>query len=538
MEPGPSAPPAGRPNLVVIVLDCVRASSFPGTGAPPGERAYFEQLAAESTLFTRASTVAPWTLPSHASLFTGTYPWEHGVMGDGHMEFDESIPNVAGILRDLGYRSLALSANGIISPLLATAHGFDQYRCAEWWEKTFRWIEPEQLEGTPEARPRGGGAAASIVWDRLRSGSALRTPRRDLLRDGNRPVSIDRAVHDARPEEAELGPTADWALWAGIDGANRIARTLRTPNDPRALPIAPWIEPTLETWLADEDPKRPVFVFVNLLDAHEKYLSDGKVVSGFPSWFRFTRVSQNARRWLAGDWQPSAAELSLLHNLYNESVARLEQRVARIVEILRRAGRWDNSLLVVTSDHGQAFGEHNELFHERSPFETLLHVPLLVRWPSGQTLPGVRTGHVGVIDLAPTLLRAAGGSIPPGMSGVPLQESELRPLSTPVLAMADGFPSIERHRTGPESLLDRLRHVYSVAYAGPYKAIAEMEDAPVRLFDVTQDPDERRDLGEVSDPAAETAIRGAKVVADRIRQVSRGSLDPDVRDRLVSWGYI
>ncbi len=532
-------PEKKQPDLLVILLDCVRASSFSRTGETSRPVPFLDTLAEESSIFTHASTVAPWTLPSHASLFTGTYPWDHGVMGEGRLRFDESIPNVAGLLREAGYSTLALSANGIITPLLSAHGSFESYRCAEWWEKTFRWIEPESLGGSPDDRPRGGRTGLSVLTKGFTSAGRQRATHRTFLRTHEPAPSIEEAVRNARPEEVPLGRRADTVVWSAIDGANRLARVLRAPGDPKPLPLAPWIEPALDGWVRDQPPENPVFAFVNLLDAHEKYLSDASLVHGLRAWRRFVKIPQNARLWLEGMWRPTEQETDLLRRLYESTIVGLEHRVASLVRAFQRAGRWENTLLILTSDHGQAFGEHGEWFHERSPYETLLHVPLWIRWPHGQRRVQIRPEHVGLIDLAPTLLWAAGLAPPAGMSGVPLQDAPLSPRRQPVLAMADGYPSIERHRTSANGpLLERLRKSFAVAYSGNFKAIVGVADGSVQTFDIVQDPKERSDLGGGTDGERGMAVRGAMDAAEKIRQVAKGVVDSGVQDRLRSWGYL
>jgi arylsulfatase A-like enzyme len=530
----------GPPNLLVILLDCVRASTFPGTGSPLPAFPFLERLAHESQLFTHASTVAPWTLPSHASLFTGRYPWEHGVMGEGRLQFDSSIPTVAGRLRAAGYATLALSANGLITPLLAAPGSFESYRCAEWWEKTFRWIEPESLGGTPEGRPRGGRTALHVLRKGFTSGGRPRTPYPTMLRTQDPAPSFEQAVQNARPEEVPLSRRADTAVWTAIDGANRVARALKAPADPRPLPIAPWIEHALDSWIQSVPAEQPAYCFVNLLDAHEKFLSNTEFVRGLRAWRRFVQIPQNTRLWLEGEWVPTDAEMTLLRRLYESTVAGLEQRVAALIDAYRRAGRWENTLMILTSDHGQAFGEHGELFHERSPYEPLLHVPMWLRQPGGEGGGRIRTEHVGLIDIAPTLLQAAGVFAPSDLRGVALQEDPLPSRELPVLAMADGFPAIEtyRGRASEARVLERLRRAFAVAYCGPYKAIVDVRDASVRTFDVVQDPVEAHDLGATDEGERGRAVASAREAAEQIRQASQGTIDPGVHERLKSWGYL
>ncbi|MCI4322079.1 MAG: sulfatase-like hydrolase/transferase, partial [Thermoplasmata archaeon] len=473
-----------RPDILVVVLDCVRAASFPETGGRAGSFPALERIRSECTVFTRAATVAPWTLPSHASLFTGRYPWEHGVLGEGRLSYEGSLPTVAGALRDAGYGTLGLSSTGLLHPLFAAPHSYDQFRCAEWWEKTFRWIEPESLDRATATRPRSGRNAFAIVAKGSR-GRGRRTPPLSFLRREEAAASLPDAVHAARPEEMTLGRRAETLAWAALDASNRLARVLRAPDDPRPLPIAPWIEPTMAAWLEQQPKDQPVHCFVNLLDAHEKYLSDAALVRGLASWSRFVRIPQNPRLWLEGEWTPTPEELALLRGLYEASLERLSRRVAKLISVFQAAGRWDNTLLVVTSDHGQAFGEHGELFHERSPYEPLLHVPLWVRWPHGKRTVAVRSDQVGLVDVASTLLRAAGVADAFRTSGMPLQGRSGTPRDMAVQAMADGYPTIENYRRRFEGpLLERLRRSYGVAYVGEVKAIVGVQNGEAQTYRV------------------------------------------------------
>lgn len=527
-----------RPDILVVVLDCVRAASFPETGGPAGSFPALERIRSECTVFTRAATVAPWTLPSHASLFTGRYPWEHGVLGEGRLSYEGSMPTVAGALRDAGYGTLGLSANGLLHPLFAAPQSYEQFRCAEWWEKTFRWIEPESLDRATATRPRSGRAALSILTKGTR-GHRRRTPPLSFLRREEPASSLQDAVHSVRPEEMALGRRAETLAWAALDASNRLARVLRAPDDPRPLPIAPWIEPTLAAWLSEQPKDRPVHCFVNLLDAHEKYLSDAALVRGIAAWSRFVRIPQNPRLWLEGEWTPSAEELALLLGLYEASLGRLSSRVANLISVLQAAGRWDNTLLVVTSDHGQAFGEHGELFHERSPYEPLLHVPLWVRWPHGERTVDVRHDQVGLVDVASTLLQAAGVADAFRTSGMPLQRGPGTPRDTAVQAMADGYPTIENYRRRFEGpLLERLRRSYGVAYDGDVKAIVGVQNGESRTYRVdargAETPIETGNEG----PEGGRATESAREVVAEIRRAAEGTVDSSVEDRLRSWGYL
>jgi len=527
-----------RPNLVVIVLDCARASSFPETGGPEGSFPSLEALKAESTVFTRAATVAPWTLPSHASLFTGRYPWEHGVMGAGRLHLDESVPTVEGRLRQAGYATLALSANGLLGPLVGRPGSFETYRCAEWWEKTVRWVSPESLGPRLADRPLGTRTLLSVLMRGLPPRNPRLSPEQFLTRR-EADLSLRKAVRAADPREAFLGPWGEAASWGVIDLLNRIARVLSRPWDSHPLPVTPWIEPTLAAWLERQPAERPVHCFLNLLDLHEKYLSDAEIVPGIRAWLRFARLPQYNRLWLQGKWRPTPDDLALLRRIYEAILAGLDRRLGSLIELLRRAGRWDNTLLVITSDHGQAFGEHGHVFHEQSPFEPLLHVPLWIRWPHGEGGSRRWSEPTSLVDVAPTLLRAAGIPVPSDLPGISLQGDPNPSRPVPVLAMADGYPSVEIYSAAlPAPVADRIRRVRAIAYAGDFKAIVETGSGLTSVFDLRRDPEEQTDLGERAEGPAGEAIRSARSVAEQIRRASDGITDTTLHDRLRSWGYL
>jgi len=528
---------ASRPNIVLVVLDCVRALSFPGTGGSDQHLPRIAELRRESVVYARAATVAPWTLPAHATLFTGRYPWEHGVMGDGQLRFDASVPTVPALLRPQGYTSLALSANGTLVPFLAQEGAFDAYRSAEWWEKTFRWLRPEELDLSPRTRSRGGRSTMSLLVSAVARRHSPRLPT-DLIQTPHPTATLFQRLSSGLPEVRPIVPGADSISWVAIDGLNRIARGIGFPDDPRPLPAAPWIEGTLEAWLARRPADQPFHCFINLLDAHEKYLSDGEVVPGLAAWLRFIRISQNQRRWLQGEWSPSDEEFRLLRELYERTIRILDRRLGAIMDVLRRTGRWENTLFVVTSDHGQAFGEHGELFHERSPYQPLLHVPLWVRWPRGDGGGRTVRDAVSLVDVAPTMLAAAGADLPPGLPGVALDPYTTPPRSTPVLGMADGFPCILHYRhTLSAAVVERLQHSYAVAYVGGVKAVVGLRGGETQCFDLDSDPNEQHNLAGAVSPDIEAAFQAARTVAHRIEAARGGTVDPALEERLDSWGY-
>ena len=125
------AAPPGAPDVVLIVLDTVRARNVSAYGYDRETTPNFDALAAEGALFLRATSPSNWSLPSHASLFTGLFASGHGAHSENY-HLREDVPTLAGTLAEAGWESVCFTANPWISDALGTARGFD------WSDESWR----------------------------------------------------------------------------------------------------------------------------------------------------------------------------------------------------------------------------------------------------------------------------------------------------------------------------------------------------------------------------------------------------------------
>jgi arylsulfatase A-like enzyme/Tfp pilus assembly protein PilF len=146
--------PRPRPHLLLITLDTTRADRLGCYGYQRGRTRVLDGLAASGVLCERAYTVAPITLPAHASLFTGLYPDETGVRRNGHGRLDDSIPTLAEILKQQGYETAAFVSSLVLNGKFGLNRGFDLYD-DEFWRM--------QPPGSPNHRRRNGAAVASAA---------------------------------------------------------------------------------------------------------------------------------------------------------------------------------------------------------------------------------------------------------------------------------------------------------------------------------------------------------------------------------------
>ena len=498
------------PNILVVLFDCLRAQDFPGGSDEVSGMPFARRVMNESLVFPRTVSPAPWTIPSHASLFTGLYPWENNVHAYKSLMADPAIPRLPSLLHARGYRTLSLAANPFVSPRFDLVRGFDKSEWGGWWEpflRTPRDEAPNTLEG--EAPTTAQPQDRTMEW--IRDG-----PLGNVLRSASQ--------HSYRYPFA-------------LDGGSRLLNRLRYPETPRDISQTPWIESELATWLGRQSNESPVFCFLNLTDTHEPYYPDPELVHGARNWWRLTKVRQDHACAVSGEWDPSSFECHQLRELYRMMVRHLDVRLKAIVQAFRDAGRWDNTLLVVTSDHGQSLGEKGMMFHLLRLDEPLIRIPLWVR-PVGGTGGGRQAvGWTSLIDVAPTLLEVAGVPFDPYPSALPLRGMIDAPRPGPVFSMSDGIVWPHIRRRFPADREKKWDRPFVAAYLEDYKIITCAVDDETHAFNLSQDPSEAKDLWPSKEEALVSLLADARQVGSRLLG---GDIHTEaiVEERLRSWGYI
>jgi arylsulfatase A-like enzyme len=430
-----------------------------------------ERLAGEATVYERAQSASPWTLPSHASLFTGMRPSEHGA-NETHYRLEDGPETVAEVLGRAGYETVAISANDMVGPAAGLARGFG------------RFLSPGHLRPEAESASRLPGPA----------GRALKALDAQYRR---------RARFRFDYGAARVSRLADRAL-------------SRIPDD------------------------RPVFLFVNLLDAHLRYWPPephrGRFLPREVSEARADAVDQSPKRFFTGESALGPEDFEILRGLYRGEIAYLDARLGELMGILQRHGRWDRSLFALTSDHGENIGDHGLMDHQSCVYQTLLSVPLVLRHPGGEA--GARSGAlVQTHDLAPTLLAAAGTAFERPVDAVALpREGAGRDVA--VSEYLTHFPSVEIGRkTMPEIDWSRFdRGFASVRDANDLKLIAAT-DGDRELYDLATDPGETRNL--FAELPGDAARLGASVPAWAGAAPEGPAMEElEMEDHLRTLGYI
>jgi uncharacterized sulfatase len=497
-SPARAGAAAERPNILLIVLDTQRADRLSCYWSE-AERARqlptspnLDRLAAESTLFERAIAPAQWTIPSHASLFTGEYPSTHQTV-QADLELSPALPTLAELLQLSGYTTVGFCNNPLVGILKnGLRRGFETFY-------NYGGALPTRPpEGNPLPAPLNRWLAAyTQFWRRLSYPVQNAFARSDTL--------FQLALH---PWFASLwtrlvnfkGNTA-----ASIADLNRYLQQMaRRRSDPGA---------------------RPFFCFVNLMEPHLPYWPPEPFVQKYAPYFKSNREARdflrqyNAQpyRWMAPLPQPlSPLQAQVLRDIYDAEVAYQDHLLGSVFDTLRHTGLEQNTLVAIVADHGEGLGEHDFVGHAFVVYEELIRVPLILRYP-GHFPAGKRIATpVSTRRLFHTLLEAAGFSPNLSPNGAPCVSLKLRrevarlslartlagedPEQGTVLSEA--FPPhllIRAMESRNDSLL-RARACYDIRralYEGMTKLI-QTGDRP-SLYNLEQDPAELRDLLWVGD---------------------------------------
>jgi choline-sulfatase len=218
---------------------------------------------------------------------------------------------------------------------------------------------------------------------------------------------------------------------------------------------------------------------------------------------------------------------------YDGGIAYLDAQIGKIVAGLKQRDLYDNTMIVVTSDHGEAFGERHRVEHGNSPYQNLLHVALLIKYPRAARR-GVVADAVSLIDVAPTILNATGFPIPPSMQGRSLLDQALgqtAPFGRELFSETFPCPVMQPAECAGCSA--------RIVVSWPFKYIA-FNTGKKQLFNLEADPDENHELAGAATPetARLTSDLSAWMKTIPVQSKQRVQLSPEEMKRLKSLGYV
>lgn len=419
---------ANTPNVIVIVVDTLRADHLSSYGYERETSPFMDSLAAQGVRFENAISPSSWTQPSHASMLTGRYTYET------HAEtqpLDDTYPTIGEVMQANGYRTGAFSANTLFFTR-RQGHG-----------RGFLHFE-DNYQSAPDAF--FNSSLYGFIFDHYGLRKALNyegVPTRRLASDINR------------------------AALAWVDSGNQ-----------------------------------PFFVFLNYFDVHDPYTPPEPYRSKYASAPNPGGLINGFMERYSPSLTPEQIQTEI--DAYDGAIAYVDVQIKDLFDELEARGLLEDTLVIVTSDHGEAFGEHGFFQHSASLYLPEIHVPLILwapgRLPAGKSI----VTPVSLTSLPPTLLALIGADSQP----FPAQPLTL--LINASVAPADWRnPIAELARMNGAAEVNPSTHGAIKSVVGAEMQYITHETFGEELYNWRQDPQETHNL--VREPAAQNALNGFRL---------------------------
>ncbi len=476
-EAGRPVPTGSRPNVLFVVLDTVAAGHLGlyGYGRPTSPT--LGSLAERGTRFGRAVAPSSWTLPSHASFFTGY--WPHEVSAGWLTPLDRSRPTLAEFLGKRGYATAGFVANNwYCAADSGLGRGFTVYR---------DYILPD---------------LASFKWA----------------------VLVDRPLEGLRVIDHFIRERF------GLDFLRPLARDLWWRFNSGNRKEAAQVNSEFLSWLDQRaEPSRPFFAFLNYYDAHYPYELSAGGVHRYGLRPRDKRELELIQNWRTVDKRNlEPREVDFVRDSYDDCVASLDEQLGLLVDELDRRRMLETTWLVVLSDHGESFGEHpGDFGHGTTLYQTQLHVPLVIVPPKGTGARKVIDDTISLRDLPATIVDLLGwGSEArfPGRSLVGFWDSRVKTTGDPSPALAEVVPT-DPVEPDPAKVM-AAREVWSSLTRNGWVYLRREGRSADELYHLENDPGERLNLA--ADPGERARLEEMRGILDRLTggPLSRDQFQP------------
>lgn len=357
------APGVSRPNVVLIVIDTLRADKLGCYGYPQNTSPELDAMAGDGVQFMRVIAQCSWTKPSMGSMLTSRYPRSLGLYRERDDILADRFTTLAEVLQAAGYRTIGVTANPMLNSVFNMHQGFDRYI----------------------------NSTVVFAWMRKIAESQRTFPSR---------------TRHTLPSAQEVFAAALGEIGQG---------------------------------------EGPFYLQLNLMEMHEAWRG------------RKSLTRPEFRKLFKG----------IRNKGYLQALRQVSTDIDAFINRLRSLDGWDNTLFVITSDHGQGLADHPHVkfsgFHGRLLYESQVVVPLILYHPGSGVTPRRIREPVRLLDVMPTILDYVGVEAPPDIEGLslyPLVQGDAEPVARPARVMT------ETHYRG---------HNKIAVYSGTWKYIENRE---------------------------------------------------------------
>lgn len=423
---------AERPNVVVLLCDDLNPFYLGFAGDPDVRTPRLDALARESVVFSNCYTASPVCMSSRTSLITGLYPHSTGCWGNAQRLFVS--PELTSLFRDV-------AAAGYATAMIGKTHWFSGLGYQREFANLEEYFHGTGIEFAREVSTTFGSRnGRGIYQDFLRKIGKFQPQSRELTE------RLKTNQYVARPSLLQPEETCDWMM---TDLATEYIRN--APAD------------------------RPFFLMVGFSNPHSPFDPSGRYASMYAPERLSLRANVSPFEKYGTEY--TLDEIKRARAAYLGKISFLDDLTGRIIDFLKEQGRWQNTILVFTADHGLTVGEHRNISKGKF-WEEVARVPLVIRMPD-VTDEGRRTDKLAqLIDLHPTIVEAVGGTVSSHVSG----RSLLPVVKDPQAHVRDtAFCEISHQG-----------HFSYMVRSGQYKWFVENEKE--YLFDLAADPYEMKNL--------------------------------------------
>lgn len=443
-------------NVLLITIDSLRADRV---GTDRGLTPEIDAVAESGINCQQAITHGQGTPIAFPSILTGTYPMLYG----GCSSLSPRRPVLPRQLQGAGYDTVAFTSNPHLFENYGYSIGFNEFN---------------------EYRGDAGGAAGEShsVLERIRLAVSS-------------VVGQDSQIYDL------LRPVYYFLL---------------TATNERPYAPAEEINKHFLSWLDNRDSSTPFFSWVHYMDTHYPFYQDNDRLGEIGADSIPTRTQRRVNRLMNESAEKlTESDVEMLTALYDAETRFTDEQIGRLLDGLRDRGLYEDTIIIITSDHGEALGEHDAFGHYKAPYEELFRVPLVIRIPGGGS--HVIDEQVGLVEIAPTVL---------DYLHEPITTADEEPFSGSSLRQL-----IESDEEWPG-----WRHI--IGHGNPLGVRTEQwkyvwwnrdgdEPLDIELFDLQEDPDETED---VSDEYPEIVSEFDRLLSDHVVRASKTNHEVETDD--------
>lgn len=453
-------------NILLIVVDATRAKNLSLYGYTRPTTPNLDRFAERCVVYDAAISPAGWSLPAHASMFTGLYPSRHGAH-DQHKFLAQEHTTMAEWLQARGYDTLAFCDNAYVGPSTGLDRGFERFN--------------KDFSNTP-----------------------------GYLKEVSRKFNIGLA--------SVFGQRDSGARHANKQIQSALRR-LKTGD-------------------------RSFFMFIHYSEPHAPYRLPRKYRRYMPDGISFStaqQVNQDPWKYLIDPDSMDEEDFEALTALYDAEIAYADDRIAQVLGWFDDMKILDQTMVIITADHGENIGDHQMMAHKYCLYDTLLHVPLIIQFPSGTVTPERVTHQVQTLDLFPTMMAMLGEASSEtfrSLQGYDLTSSARHEFTIAEQSHPDLTTFYKRY---PGVDVSRYDRALKMIRTDRYKYIWA-SDGNHELFDLQVDPGEEQNIIKDQPKIAEDLDRRLAAWRDSFEAATPSEpapeFDEEVKARLRALGYL